>query len=48
MDAVLVMEAVSQVCPNSGDAVQATNFGAIRQISPRSEATGSRRRSCPA
>lgn len=33
MDAVLVMEAVSQVCPNSGDAVQATNFGAIRQIS---------------
>lgn len=32
MDAVLVMEAVSQVCPHSGDAVQATNFGAIRQI----------------
>ena len=32
MDAVLVMEAVSQVCPNSGDAVQATNFGAIRQV----------------
>ncbi|MPZ89669.1 MAG: acyl-CoA dehydrogenase [Nitriliruptorales bacterium] len=33
MDAVLVMEAVSQVCPHSGDAVQATNFGAIRQVS---------------
>lgn len=32
MDAVLVMEAVSKVCPNSGDAVQATNFGAIRQV----------------
>lgn len=32
MDAVLVMEAVSEVCPHSGDAVQATNFGAIRQI----------------
>lgn len=32
MDAVLVMEAISQVCPNSGDAVQATNFGAIRQL----------------
>lgn len=32
MDAVLVMEAVSKVCPQSGDAVQATNFGAIRQI----------------
>ncbi|WP_028924651.1 acyl-CoA dehydrogenase family protein [Pseudonocardia acaciae] len=32
-DAVLVMEAVSQVCPHSGDAVQATNFGAIRQVS---------------
>jgi alkylation response protein AidB-like acyl-CoA dehydrogenase len=31
-DAVLVMEAISQVCPHSGDAVQATNFGAIRQI----------------
>lgn len=33
MDAVLVLEAVSQVCPHSGDAVQATNFGAIRQLS---------------
>ena len=33
MDAVIVMEAVSQVCPNSGDVVQATNFGAIRQVS---------------
>ena len=33
LDAVLVMETVSQVCPHSGDAVQATNFGAIRQLS---------------
>ena len=33
MEAVLVMEAVSEVCPHSGDAVQATNFGAIRQLS---------------
>ncbi len=32
MHAVLVMEAISEVCPNSGDAVQATNFGAIRQL----------------
>ena len=32
LDAVLVLEAVSRVCPHSGDAVQATNFGAIRQI----------------
>lgn len=32
MDAVLVMEAISQVCPHSGDAVQATNFGGIRQL----------------
>lgn len=32
MDAVLVMEAISKICPNSGDAVQATNFGAIRQV----------------
>lgn len=32
MDAVIVMEAVSKVCPHSGDAVQATNFGAIRQL----------------
>ncbi len=31
-DAVLVMEAVSQICPHTGDAVQASNFGAIRQI----------------
>ena len=31
-DAVLVMEAISQVCPRSGDAMQATNFGAIRQV----------------
>jgi alkylation response protein AidB-like acyl-CoA dehydrogenase len=33
VDAVLVMEAVSQVSPPAGDAVQATNFGAIRQLS---------------
>jgi alkylation response protein AidB-like acyl-CoA dehydrogenase len=32
LDAVLVMEAVSQVSPAAGDAVQATNFGAIRQL----------------
>ena len=32
MDAVLVMEAISQVCPHTGDAVQATNFGGIRQL----------------
>lgn len=32
LDALLVMEAVTQVCPHSGDAVQATNFGAIRQV----------------
>ena len=32
MDAVLVMQAVTKVCPHSGDAVQASNFGAIRQI----------------
>lgn len=32
MDAVLVMEAISKVCPQSGDAVQATNFGGIRQL----------------
>lgn len=33
LDAVLVMMAVTKVCPHSGDAVQASNFGAIRQIS---------------
>ena len=33
LDAALVLEAVSQICPQSGDAVQATNFGAIRQLS---------------
>lgn len=32
LDALLVMEAVTEVCPHSGDAVQATNFGAIRQV----------------
>jgi alkylation response protein AidB-like acyl-CoA dehydrogenase len=33
LDAVLVMQAITKVCPHSGDAVQASNFGAIRQIS---------------
>ncbi|MGW4483831.1 acyl-CoA dehydrogenase family protein [Amycolatopsis sp. NPDC004368] len=32
LDAVLVMQAVTKVCPHSGDALQASNFGAIRQI----------------
>jgi len=32
LDAWMVMEAVTEVCPHSGDAVQATNFGAIRQV----------------
>ncbi|MFI5612560.1 acyl-CoA dehydrogenase family protein [Amycolatopsis sp. NPDC051903] len=32
LEAVLVMQAVTKVCPHSGDAVQASNFGAIRQI----------------
>ena len=32
LDAVIVLEAVSRVCPHSGDVVQATNFGAIRQV----------------
>lgn len=32
MDAALVMEAVSTVSAAAGDAVQATNFGAIRQL----------------
>lgn len=32
LDAVVVMDAVSRVCPHSGDVLQATNFGAIRQI----------------
>jgi alkylation response protein AidB-like acyl-CoA dehydrogenase len=32
LDAVLVIEAVTQVCPTAGDCVQAMNFGAIRQI----------------
>lgn len=31
-DAVIVMEAVTAVHPRAGDVVQATNFGAIRQI----------------
>jgi len=32
MDAVLVMEALAQVCPNAADCFQATNFGAIQQL----------------
>jgi len=32
LDAVLAMMAISKVCPHSGDAFQAANFGAIRQI----------------
>lgn len=31
-DALLVLEAISRVCPHSGDAFQAMNFGGIRQI----------------
>jgi alkylation response protein AidB-like acyl-CoA dehydrogenase len=32
LDALLVMMAVTKVCPQSADAFQAANFGAIRQI----------------
>lgn len=32
MDAIVVIEAMTRVNPRGGDAVQATNFGAIRQI----------------
>jgi hypothetical protein len=32
LDAVLVMMAVTKVCPHSADALQASNFGAIRQV----------------
>ena len=32
LDAVLVMQAITKVCPHSADAFQAANFGAIRQI----------------
>lgn len=32
LDAVLVMMAITKVCPHSADALQATNFGAIRQV----------------
>lgn len=32
MDAIIVMEEISKVCPHSGDCVQATNFGAIQQL----------------
>jgi len=31
-DAVLCIEAISQICPNAADCVQATNFGAINQL----------------
>lgn len=31
-DAVLVLEQVAQVCPHTGDAIQATNFGPIRAV----------------
>jgi len=33
LDAILVMEQVGMVCPHTADAVQASNFGAIRQVS---------------
>jgi hypothetical protein len=32
LDAVLVMMAITKVCPHSADAFQAANFGAIRQV----------------
>lgn len=32
IDAILVLEAVTRISPRAGDAVQATNFGPIRQI----------------
>jgi len=32
LDAVLIIEAVAQVCPAAGDCVQALNFGAIQQL----------------
>ncbi len=32
LDAIIVMEEVSKVCPHSGDCVQATNFGAIQEL----------------
>jgi alkylation response protein AidB-like acyl-CoA dehydrogenase len=32
IDAILVLEAITRANPRAGDAVQATNFGAIRQI----------------
>lgn len=32
IDAILVLEAITRAYPRAGDAVQATNFGAIRQI----------------
>lgn len=32
LDAVLVMTAITKICPHSADALQASNFGAIRQV----------------
>jgi alkylation response protein AidB-like acyl-CoA dehydrogenase len=32
LDAIIVMEEVSKICPHSGDCIQATNFGAIQQL----------------
>lgn len=32
MDAILVMEEIARVCPNTADMFQAGNFGAIRQV----------------
>jgi len=32
MEAVLAMEQITMVCPNSGDVFQAGNFGAIQQV----------------
>jgi alkylation response protein AidB-like acyl-CoA dehydrogenase len=32
MDAILVMEEIAKVCPNTADMFQAGNFGAIRQV----------------
>lgn len=32
LDAAIVLEEISRLCPHTGDVVQATNFGAIRQV----------------
>src|SRR5437588_12753444 len=32
MEAVIVMEEIAKVCPNTADMFQAGNFGAIRQL----------------